>query len=196
MAKHAVREELHGVLLFVAVVWCVFLVGLVLPVQINAFGITPRSLVGLIGIPISPFLHANLRHLLGNTVPLTILLLLLAGSKARSWLTVIYIVLLGGALLWLFGRPATHVGASGLIYGLIAFLIVSGFLERRVVPMVISLVVGILYGGTLLAGIVPTLGSHVSWEGHLFGAIAGVLVARMLSKDLNTQQTPVKLSKT
>jgi membrane associated rhomboid family serine protease len=75
----------------------------------------------------------------------------------------------------------THVGASGLIYGLIAFLLVSGFLERRIVPLVISIVVGFLYGGTLLAGIVPDLGSHVSWEGHLLGAVAGGLVAGLLT---------------
>jgi membrane associated rhomboid family serine protease len=188
MAKHAPREELHGVLIFIAVVWCAFLLGLVLPFNLNSFGITPRSLVGLIGIPIIPFLHANLQHLLSNTVPLTILLLLLAGSKANSWLTVIYIVLLSGVLLWIFGRPATHVGASGLIYGLMAFLIVSGILERRIVPLVISVFVGILYGGSLLMGIVPRLGSHVSWEGHLLGAIAGVLVARMLTKNSSKSQ--------
>jgi membrane associated rhomboid family serine protease len=188
MAKHAPREELHGVLIFIAVVWCAFLLGLVLPFNLNSFGITPRSLVGLIGIPIIPFLHANLQHLLSNTVPLTILLLLLAGSKANSWLTVIYIVLLSGVLLWIFGRPATHVGASGLIYGLMAFLIVSGILERRIVPLVISVFVGILYGGSLLMGIVPRLGSHVSWEGHLLGAIAGVLVARMLTKNSSMAQ--------
>mgnify|MGYP001817230025 CR=1 FL=1 len=166
---------------FVGVIWCVFLVGLVLPFNINSLGITPRSGAGLVGIPLSPFLHANLKHLLSNTVPLTILLLLLAGSKANSPTIVVSIVCIGGALLWLFGRPSTHVGASGLIYGLIAFLLVSGLLERRIGPLLISIVVGFLYGGTLLSGIVPDLGSQVSWEGHLFGAIAGCLVAVLLT---------------
>ena len=182
MAKHSVREELGGVLIFVGVVWFVFVVGLVLPFRINSYGVTPRSLNGLVGIPLMPFLHADLKHLLSNTVPLTILLILLAGSKANSWAIVIYIVLLGGGLLWLMGRPMTHVGASGLIYGLITFLLVSGFLEQRIVPLVISVVVGFLYGGTLLSGIVPDLGSHISWEGHLFGALAGVLVAGLVTK--------------
>jgi len=182
MVKHSVREELRGVLVFVGVVWCIFVVGLVLPFSINSFGVTPRSLIGLVGVPLMPFLHADLKHLLSNTVPLTVLLLLLAGSKAKSWAIVIYIVLMGGALLWLFGRPMTHVGASGLIYGLIAFLLVSGFLERRTVPLVISIVVGFLYGGTLLSGIVPDLGSRISWEGHLFGAVAGGLVAGLVTR--------------
>ena len=188
--KHSVREELRGVLVFVGVVWCVFAVGLVLPFSINSFGVTPRSLIGLVGVPLMPFFHADLNHLLSNTVPLTVLLLLLAGSKAQSWAIVTYIVLMGGTLLWLFGRPMTHVGASGLIYGLIAFLLVSGFLERRIVPLVISIVVGFLYGGTLLSGIVPDLGSHISWEGHLFGAVAGGLVARLLTK--RSEQTEAK----
>jgi len=101
---------------------------------------------------------------------------------------VTYIVILSGLLLWLLGRPwlpgqqTTHVGASGLIYGLIAFLIVAGLLERRVVPLVIAIFVGFLFGGTLLSGVLPKVGSHVSWEGHLFGAIAGAVVARQMVK--------------
>jgi membrane associated rhomboid family serine protease len=182
MVKHSVRKELRGVLVFVGIVWCVFVVGLVLPFSINSCGVTPRSIIGLVGVPLMPFLHADLKHLLSNTVPLTILLLLLAGSKANSWTIVAFIVFMSGAMLWLFGRPATHVGASGLIFGLIAFLLASGILERRIVPLVISIVVGFLYGGTLLSGIVPDLGSHISWEGHLFGAIAGGLAAELMTR--------------
>lgn len=183
MVKHSVKEELHGVLAFIGVIWSVFLIGLVVPFNIAALGITPRTPSGLVGIVASPFLHSNLGHLLSNTVPLAILLMLLAGSRARSWAIVMEIVLLSGALLWLFGRTATHVGASGLIYGLIAFLIVSGLMERRVVPLAISILVGVLYGGTLLAGVVPELGSRVSWEGHLFGAMAGGVVAYAMTKE-------------
>ncbi len=182
MVKHSVREELRGVFVFVGVVWCVFVVGLVLPFSINSFGVTPRSFIGLLGIPFMPFLHADFKHLLSNTVPLTLLLLLLAGSKANSWIIVAFIVFMSGAMLWLFGRPMTHVGASGLIFGLIAFLLASGILERRTVPLLISIVVGFLYGGTLLSGIVPDLGSHISWEGHLLGALAGGLVAGLVTR--------------
>ena len=189
MVKHSVRDEFRGVLVFVGLVWFIFVVGLVLPFSINSFGLTPRSLIGLIGIPLKPFLHADVMHLLSNTVPLTILLLLLAGSKANSWSIVAQIVLMGGVLLWLFGRPATHVGASGLIYGLIAFLLVSGLLERRAVPLMIAVLVGFLYGGTLLSGIVPAVGSQISWEGHLLGAVAGGLAARLLLKRSEQPET-------
>jgi membrane associated rhomboid family serine protease len=183
MAKHTIREELVGVIAFVGVVWGVFIIGYMLPFRLEAFGITPRTRSGLVGILFAPFLHANLEHLINNTIPLIVLLLLLAGSKAQSWKIVFYIVLLSGALLWLFGRPAIHIGASGLIYGLVAYLIISGIREQRFVPMIISIVVGFLYGGTLASGLVPRLGSQVSWEGHLLGAIAGGVVAYVMTRD-------------
>ena len=191
MAEHSIRDELLGVLAFVGFIWCVFIIGHVLPFRLESFGITPRTLRGLVGIPAAPFLHANLAHLVSNTVPLTVLLLLLAGSKAQSWAIVIGIVILSGALLWMFGRPATHIGASGLIYGLIVYLIVSGIRERRIVPMMIAILVGFLYGGTLASGVLPTSASHISWEGHLFGAIAGGGIALWLTKERNRVDAPI-----
>ena len=129
-----------------------------------------------------PFLHASLEHIVSNTVPLFVLLLLLAGSQAKSSGVVVGIILLGGALLWLFGRPAIHIGASGLIFGLMAFLIVSGLRERRFVPLAISVLVTFLYGGSLLLGVVPQFGSNVSWDGHLCGALAGAAIAMALTR--------------
>jgi membrane associated rhomboid family serine protease len=193
-ASHTIGEELHGVLLFVGAIWAVFGLSLVFP-SIDGFGLAPRTPSGLVGIVAMPFLHANLQHLLSNTFPLLVLLVLLAGSRARSWEIVAEIIVLGGLLLWLFGRShvgderMVHVGASGLIFGLIAFLIVSGVLEGRLFPLLISLVVGALYGGTLLTGVMPwSVGAHVSWDGHLCGAIAGGLVAVGLAR--NGRETP------
>jgi membrane associated rhomboid family serine protease len=183
MAKHSIRDELVGVLVFVGVIWCVFIVGQILPFQLDSYGITPRTLRGLVGIPASPFLHADLAHIVSNTIPLTVLLLLLAGSRGQTWTVVASIVLVSGALLWLFGRSANHIGASGLIYGLIAYLLVSGLREGRVIPFIIAVVVWFLYGGTLAAGILPSLSSHVSWEGHLFGMIAGGAIAYWQTRD-------------
>jgi membrane associated rhomboid family serine protease len=183
MARHTVREELYGVLAFVGFIWCAFFVGHILPFQLESYGVTPRTFRGLVGIPMAPFLHANLEHLVSNTIPLVVLLLLLAGSRGRSWAVVTSIMLLSGGLLWLFGGPAIHIGASSLIYGLIAYLIVSGIRELRIVPMIVSVVVGLLYGGTLAAGVLPSSASHISWEGHLFGAIAGAAVAYWQTKE-------------
>ena len=159
-ASHSIGEEIRGVLVFVGAIWVAYFVDVVVfPVKFTgAFGLTPRTLHGLIGIPAMPFLHAGLDHLLGNTVPLFVLLVLLAGSRARTWEIVGAIILLGrrpAVALRAPTRARTHVGASGLVFGLIAFLIVSGILERRIIPMLISALVAFLYGGTLLSGILP-----------------------------------------
>ncbi len=161
---------------FAACLWLVFIADWILPGDFNRWGIIPRELQGIWGILFSPFLHANLGHLLSNFLPVMILLALLLATQTNAWATVLQIVLLGGILLWIFGRPAVHVGASGLIYGLIAYLMAAGFRQGRFGPALAGLLVGFLYGGTLLSGVLPTVGPHVSWDGHLTSAIAGALL--------------------
>ena len=194
-AAHTIREELLGIITFIGVIWAVFLVSLFVP-SLDNFGVVPRTLWGLAGIPAMPFLHANLGHILGNTVPLFFLLVLLAGSKARSGEIVVDVILLGGFLLWLCGRShdhghlVDHIGASGLIFGLISFLICSGILEKRLIPLAVAILVGFAYGSTLLTGVLPTAGPLVSWDGHLCGAVAGGVVAYGLTKEpKQTNQT-------
>lgn len=188
-AAHTIHDEISYIFMFLTAIWAVFFVSHFFFPDLKEFGIAPRTMSGLIGIPLIVFLHGNLSHLLGNTIPLFILLMLLAGSRARSWEIVLDIILLSGSLLWIFGRasvagnPTVHIGASGLIFGLIAFLILSGFLERRLVPLLIAIAVCFFYGGTLLAGVVPQVRSNVSWDGHLCGAIAGGLTAFFLTRD-------------
>ena len=189
--QHTIQQEIKGVVIFIATIWGVFLLECVVPFDLLSFGVTPRTLHGLVGIPAMPFLHANLQHIASNTLPLFVLLILLAGSKARSWEVVTEIVLLGGILLWLCGRTATHVGASGLIFGLIAFLIVSGWLERRFVPLVVSLVVTFVYGG-ILRGVIPRIGTHISWDGHLLGAVAGGVIAYLMTKNPKPHEATIK----
>jgi membrane associated rhomboid family serine protease len=181
--KLTAAEPLRGAVVLVGAIWAAFLLGKVLPFPVNSLGVTPRTFTGLTGVIAAPFLHANLRHLINNTVPLLVLLTLLVSWKGGRWWTIVLeLVLLSGLLLWLVGRPATHLGASSLIFGLITFMIVSGVLERRLVSLAVSILVGFLYGGTILGGIVPRLGSAVSWEGHLCGAVAGGVVAYIAAK--------------
>jgi membrane associated rhomboid family serine protease len=181
-SSHTIREEIHAVALFVGTIWLVFFISLAFPALDN-YGVVPRKLVGLAGIPAMPFLHATFHHLISNTIPLVVLLILLAGSRAESWQVVLDVALLGGLLLWIFGREAVHIGASGLISGLTAFMIISGFLEQRIVPLLIALIVGFLYGGSLILGVIPRFGSNVSWDGHLCGALAGGIVAYALARE-------------
>jgi membrane associated rhomboid family serine protease len=125
---------------------------------------------------LSPFLHKDLSHIVSNSVPLFALLALLAGSRADSRKAVLSIIVTSGGLLWLFGRSVPVVGASGLVFGLIVFLILSGIRERRGVATGVSLLVGLSYGSTLLAGIMPGQ-TGISWDGHLAGAVAGGICA-------------------
>lgn len=172
---HTIREELKTILIFVGIIWLVFILDLFLPLE--NLGLVPRDLSGIFGIVAMTFLHGDLSHIMGNIVPLLVMLLLLAGSRGNSVLIVISIVLIGGLLLWLFGRGNTlHIGASLLVFGLAVFLIVSGILEKRIVPILISLFVAVAYGGVLISGIAPWQ-QGVSWDGHLFGGIGGAIAA-------------------
>lgn len=176
--QHSIRQDLPAVLVFVGLIWLVFLLDRFLPLE--QFGLVPREGAHIFGIVTMPFLHGSWQHIMSNTVPLLVLLTLLAGSRANSRNIVIIIVLLGGALLWLFGRGSSlHIGASGLVFGLAVFLIVSGLLERRIVPLLIAISVTFMYGSSLLSGILPWQ-PGVSWDGHLFGGVAGAVAAVVL----------------
>ena len=182
-AIRTVKDELFGVLFFVGIIWIVFWGDIFIPfINLNEqFALVPRTLRGLPGILTMTFLHGDIKHLVQNTIPLIVLLTLLAGSRGRSWLIVFSIMIVSGVLLWLVGRNGSdalevvHVGASGLVMGLITFLIASAVIERRIIPMIIAVVVGLLFGTNLLFGIIPAKG--ISWDGHLCGALAGIAVA-------------------
>jgi len=164
---HTIKRDAKWIVLFVGIIWIIFVADRVLPLE--QFGLVPRTTHGLFGILAMPFLHGDLAHIIGNTIPLVAMLFLLAGSRANSAQIVLLIALLAGAALWLFGREARHIGASGLVFGLIAFHVFAGIFERRFISIVISVVVAFFYAGTLLRGILPTQ-SGVSWDGHLLGA--------------------------
>lgn len=181
-----VGDEISGILIFVAFIWVVFFADWALPLS-EWFALVPRNFARLPGIIAMTFLHGNIGHLLSNTVPLIILLALLSGSRANSWQTVAMIALTGGVLLWLFGRNGTdshvvsHIGASLLVFGLITFFLAAAWFEMRIVSIVIAVLVGFLYGWSLLSGVVP-MQRGISWDGHLCGAIAGVIVAFIQSR--------------
>ena len=175
--KQSIRQELLWVFIFVACLWLVAGLDAIVPIDFNQFGLRPRVAGGLIGIPLMPFLHGSWGHLLSNSIPLLILLTLLAGSRANSMAIVIGLIATGGVLLWLFGRSRIHIGASGLVYGLVAFMMASGYFERRLVPVVVAIIVGCLYGLTMVWGVLPAAGKDISWDGHLCGALAGIGLA-------------------
>lgn len=183
---HTIRSDFFAIAGFIALIWVVFVFDRFLALE--QFGLIPRTGRGLLGIIAMPFLHSDLGHIISNTIPLAVSLLLLAGSRANSGAIVVLITLLAGSSLWLFGREAIHIGASGLVFGLIAFHIFSGIFERRFKSIAIALLIGGLYAGTLLNGVMP-FQKGVSWDGHLLGAIAGAIVALITAKLMNEPET-------
>lgn len=172
--------QTKNILFFLGSLYIIYALEFIFP--FSKLGIIPRTQKGLIGIATSPFLHANIKHLISNTIPLGVLLFVTYQFYPKKVFPVICTsILIGGLLVWLFGRDANHIGASGLIYGLAAFLIVNGFVEQKFVPLLVSVAIIIFYGG-LFWGMFPSMRSYISWEGHLFGAIAGVVASFVLKK--------------
>lgn len=147
--------------------------------QLDVFGIIPRTVIGLRGIAFAPFLHGSFAHLIGNTIPFLVLgwLIMLRETSDFIWVTLV-VALASGLGTWLFGTPGIHIGASGVVFGYLGYLLLRGFFERRIGSILISLFVGALYG-SLIWGVLP-LQQGISWEGHLFGFLGGVLAARLL----------------
>ena len=161
---------------FIATLWVIEIVNLLTAHSLSSLGIVPRTLGGLTGIPLAPFLHNSVMHLAFNSVPLAILggLMILSGKK-RLVKNTLFIIIVGGAGLWLSGRPGAHAGASGLVFGYFGYLAARGFFKRDILSVLISFFTVFSYGG-LLWGIAPTF-TRVSWEGHLCGFLAGILGA-------------------
>ena len=145
-------------------------------VRLSHFGVYPREFKGLFGILSSPFIHGDWKHLFNNSVPLIVLGSALFHFYNRLAIRVwIYSIIFTGILVWLGGRPSFHIGASGLVYALATFLFFSGFIRKHKPLMAISMIVVFIYGG-MVWGIFPK-DEHISWEGHLFGAINGLFWA-------------------
>ncbi|EKQ67232.1 putative membrane protein [Leptolyngbyaceae cyanobacterium JSC-12] len=149
---------------------------------LDQYGIIPRNPIGLRGILFAPFLHGGLGHLIGNTIPFLILGWLVMLRETTDFFVVSIIsALVSGLGTWLFGAPGIHLGASGVIFGYLGYLLARGYFERSGFAIAMSLFVGALYG-SLIWGVLP-FQQGISWEGHLFGFIGGILSAKMLADD-------------
>lgn len=159
-----------------AVMWLIEIVDLVPGTNLDQWGIRPRSVRGLTGIVAAPYLHDGFGHLIGNTVPFLVLGCIIAASGTQRFIQVTVIVgLFAGVGTWLFGQAySIHIGASGLVFGYLTYLVARGFFERHIGQIVVGLIVFVFYG-SLLWGLFPRPG--ISWQGHLFGSIGGVVAA-------------------
>lgn len=165
---------------FVGVLWAVHIVNAILGGSLIALGIWPRTLRGLVGILFAPFLHGSFAHLSANTVPLVVLGAFVMSRKKRDLLFVSVVsALVGGLGTWLIAPAASiHIGASILIFGYLGFLLLRGAFERRFWSILGSVAVFLLYGGALWGVLPGQIG--ISWQGHLFGLLGGVLAAWLM----------------
>lgn len=146
---------------------------------LNDLGIRPRTRIGLLGILFTPFLHLDWRHLLGNLTVFFILgWFIMLGGISNFYIVTAFTLIVGGLGVWIFGRPVIHCGASGVIFGYIGFLLLSGYFLRDPLSIVLSTLVGLCYGRFLW--LVFPIREGMSWEGHLFGFLGGVLAAGYL----------------
>ncbi len=170
------------VAIFIGLLWLVHFYNSGVGYQLNTFGILPRSIEGLRGVVFWPFLHANTAHLIANTFPLAILSWFVLMRGFRQYLLIsVGITLIAGIAVWMFARPAVHIGASGLVFGYFGFLVAAAWYEKSLKSFIFAILTVFLYGG-LVWGVLPQA-PNISWEAHFFGLVAGVLLASRLKSN-------------
>jgi len=177
-----VSDAAKILLALVALMWAVEVVDVIADHQLDQYGIEAREPQGLDGIVTAPFLHVGFGHLISNTIPFVIMGLLIAVEGARRLVAVFAIVaLVSGLGTWIVAPEGSiHVGASGVVFGFATYLIARGWFNKRTSQIAIGLVILVIWGGVLVGGLQPREG--ISWQGHLFGAIGGLVAARVLAR--------------
>ncbi len=180
----------EGIMLLIGIVllmWVVEVINTIDSNRLDTDGIYGRSVAHLWGIFTAPFIHASFAHLIGNTIPFVFMGLIIALlGAARLALVTIIVILVGGLGTWLVAPSnVPTIGASGLVFGYAAYLFARGFFNRSALEVLIGLIVGVIWGGALIASLVPHAG--ISWQGHLFGLVGGVVAASLLRRDRRTR---------
>jgi len=173
----------------ILLLWIVLLLDFKFNLHLKNYGIYPRTFKGLIGIIASPFIHKNIAHLANNSVPLFVMLLSVFYFYRTIAFKIIWQgVLISGLLTWLFARPAYHIGASGVVYLLVSFIFFSGIISKYYRLVAVSLIVVFLYGSLVWYMFPVNVKEGISWEGHLFGFLTGLLLAIKYRKVLPTPE--------
>jgi membrane associated rhomboid family serine protease len=185
LSKFEKKRFIHSLIFpffLIFIIWGVKIVETILDVSFASYGIFPQSLKGLPGILLSPLIHGDFKHLIANTIPLlTLSIGIFYFYNKISYKIFILIYFMTGLWVWIGAREAYHIGASGLVYGFASFLFVSGVIRNDVRLLSISLIVVFLYG-SMIWGILP-LDEKVSWESHLLGSVAGLVLAIIYRKE-------------
>jgi len=183
------KQALRPALIMVGLMWLFHLLQLVLQQHWVHLGILPRHTEGLPGMLTAPLIHGNIQHLLSNTFPMIFLMVVLYLAYPRSSRYAFVLIYLGTGLgMWLFARTNYHIGASGVVYGLVSFLFWTGIFRKNIRSIALSLAILFLYSGYIW-GIFPNR-PGVSWDGHLIGALVGIGVAYGLRKRIEPTKEP------
>jgi len=187
--KHLLDNWLEAIRLisaFVVLIWCVALLNHISGYSFNQFGILPRETVGLVGVVFWVLLHGDYVHAFMNSTPLLFLGFFVALRGPALFFKITFLVWFSaGAMVWIFGREAIHIGASGLVFGYFGFLLAVAIYERNLFDLAVASLTLFYYGG-MFFGVLP-LESFVSWESRLAGLISGIIAARMFGKDWVTR---------
>ena len=174
---------------FILLIWAIHFFQIITGFDFGRYGIFPRELFGLRGILFSPLIHSDLRHLLSNSAPMFLLSVMIVYFYPRvANRSMIMIYLLTGLSVWLLGRRVFHIGASGVVYGLVSFVFWMGIFRRSLKSIILALIVTILYSGYFL-GILPNQ-EGISWESHLLGGIVGIFVAYWFKEQIEADEEP------
>jgi membrane associated rhomboid family serine protease len=166
---------------FTALLYLIELVNVAMGGRLDQYGIVPRTLTGLLGVIWAPLLHASWAHLFSNTIPVLVLGFLAMAGGIRPWFAITATIwVVSGLGVWLTGGPGYTVGASGVAFGWLAFLLLRGIFNRSAGQILVALVL-LFFWGSMLWGLLP-LQPQVSWQGHVFGALGGVLAAWLVAK--------------
>ncbi|KAA9131924.1 rhomboid family intramembrane serine protease [Marinihelvus fidelis] len=187
-ARHNFLLAARIAVITTAVIWFVWIADAYLGLDLGRFGLRPRDLEGLLGLFTAPLLHANFEHLFANTLPLLVSLTAVLYLYPNAAMRVIPMTWIGtGILAWAIGRPSLHIGASGFVYGLLAFVFLSGLFRRDMRSVGVSLAVWFLYG-SMVWGLLP-IRPDMSWEMHFSGALLGVIMAFLYT---DRDRVPIK----
>jgi membrane associated rhomboid family serine protease len=185
--QNRILSSLRLPLQFIAIIWAVHLFQVVTGFDFWRYGVYPRTSFGLRGILFSPLIHSDLKHLISNSAPFFFLsVMILYFYRRVAFRSILMIYFLSGLAVWIFARQVFHVGASGVVYGLVSFVFWMGIFRRSIKSIILALIVTFLYSGLFL-GILPDQ-EGISWESHLLGGLVGIFVAYWYKEEIEADE--------
>jgi membrane associated rhomboid family serine protease len=181
-------NRLRFPLMFLLLIWGVHLIQVIFQVRISFLGVFPRDVSGLLGIVFSPLIHGDFNHLVSNSFPLLVSMVIINSFYSKVFKKSFFLIyILSGLSVWLFARANVyHIGASGVVYGLVSFIFWTGVFRKNLKSIGLALIVTFLYAG-MIGGVLP-IKEGISWESHLYGGFVGIIVAFLFRNSIESDE--------